>query len=96
MLEKLRTKFRVTTIDLLGMGASGRPHFKLRTARDCIEFFIHSIEAWMRTVKLDEQFILIGHSLGAYISVEFSLRYSHRVNKLILLSPAGIPEPPKD
>lgn len=78
------------------MGASGRPMFKLRTARDCIEYFIHSIEAWMRETNLDEPVVIVAHSLGANISTEFSLRYAHRVSKLILLSPAGIPEAPRD
>jgi len=37
---------------------------------------------------------LIGHSLGAYFSVAYALRYPDRVTKLILLSPAGVPRDP--
>jgi len=37
---------------------------------------------------------LIGHSLGAYFSVAYALKYPERVNKLILLSPAGFPRGP--
>jgi len=37
---------------------------------------------------------LIGHSLGAYFSVAYALRYPDRVSKLILLSPAGVPSDP--
>lgn len=96
MHDLLRKEFRMTTIDILGMGASGRPPFKLRTSRDCEEYFIHSIEAWMRNQKFNEKFVLIGHSLGGYISTQFSLRYPNRVSHLILLSPVGIPQPTKN
>ena len=50
MIKYLKEYFRVTTIDLLGMGASGRPPFELSTAQECIDFFVLSIRAWMETV----------------------------------------------
>ena len=96
MIDLLRHEFRITTIDMLGMGASGRPPFNLKTSRDSIEYFIHSIEAWVRSQKIKEKFVIIAHSYGGYISSEFSLRYPNRVSKLILLSPAGIPDQPKN
>jgi len=37
---------------------------------------------------------LVGHSLGGYLSVAYALRYPTRVNRLILLSPAGVPRDP--
>lgn len=96
MIDLLRHEFRITTIDMLGMGASGRPPFCHRTSRDSIQYFIHSIEAWIRHQNIKEKLIIIAHSYGGYISTEFSLRYPNRVSKLILLSPAGIPIPPKN
>ena len=48
LIELLRQEFRLTTIDILGMGGSGRPKFELGTCRDCISFFVYSLEAWMR------------------------------------------------
>jgi pimeloyl-ACP methyl ester carboxylesterase len=39
--------FRITTIDLFGLGASGRPSFNINDRQDCLDFFILSIEAWM-------------------------------------------------
>jgi cardiolipin-specific phospholipase len=41
-----------------------------------------------------ERMTLIGHSLGAYLSVAYALRHPERVSKLILLSPAGVPRGP--
>lgn len=40
-----------------------------------------------------EQFALVGHSLGGYLSATFALRHPHRVSNLVLVSPVGIPEP---
>lgn len=37
---------------------------------------------------------LVGHSLGAYMSVAYALKYPTRVSKLVLLSPAGVPRDP--
>jgi pimeloyl-ACP methyl ester carboxylesterase len=34
---------------------------------------------------------LIGHSLGGYLSTQYALRYPDRIQKLILMSPAGYP-----
>ena len=91
--DLLRREFRLTTIDLLGMGGSGRPPFEVETSRDAVSFFIHSIEAWIRKqekinssvgvtttgVDENEQIVLMGHSLGGFISGHFCLRYPERV-----------------
>jgi cardiolipin-specific phospholipase len=41
-----------------------------------------------------EKMTLIGHSLGGYLTVAYALKYPTRVDKLILLSPAGVPRDP--
>jgi cardiolipin-specific phospholipase len=41
-----------------------------------------------------EKMTLAGHSLGGYLSAVYALKYPDRVNKLILLSPAGVPRDP--
>lgn len=43
-----------------------------------------------------EKMTLVGHSLGAYFSVVYALKYPTRVNKLVLLSPAGVPRDPNN
>lgn len=48
-VDLLRREFRLTTIDLLGMGGSGRPPYIVKSSRDSVSFFIHSVEAWMRS-----------------------------------------------
>ena len=38
-----------------------------------------------------EKFVLMGHSLGGYISCCYALQYPQHVEKLILASPVGVP-----
>ncbi|PFH52663.1 hypothetical protein AMATHDRAFT_2057 [Amanita thiersii Skay4041] len=91
----------VYAVDWLGMGRSARPSFSVKAKRDDIpgrvleaeSFFIDSLEQWRAKVGL-EKMTLIGHSLGAYFSVAYALKYPSRVSKLILLSPAGVPRGP--
>ena len=88
-------------LDWLGMGRSARVPFTIKAKRDDIRgrveeaesFFIDSLEEWRSKMGL-EKMTLIGHSLGGYLSVVYALRYPTRVNKLILLSPAGVPRDP--
>lgn len=83
------------------MGRSARVPFRIKAKRDDIpgrvreaeSFFVDSLEEW-RTKMGVEKMTLIGHSLGAYFSVAYALRYPTRVHKLILLSPAGVPHNP--
>ena len=91
----------VYALDWLGMGRSARVPFTIKAKKDDIpgrvseaeSFFIDSLEQWRVKVGL-EKMTLVGHSLGAYFSVAYALKYPSRVNKLVLLSPAGVPRDP--
>ncbi|KIK99999.1 hypothetical protein PAXRUDRAFT_822095 [Paxillus rubicundulus Ve08.2h10] len=93
----------VYAVDWLGMGRSARVPFRIKSRRGDIpgrvreaeSFFVDSIEEWRTKMGL-EKMTLIGHSLGAYFSVAYALRYPTRVHKLILLSPAGVPHDPNN
>ncbi|KAG6903362.1 hypothetical protein C0995_013115 [Termitomyces sp. Mi166 len=91
----------IYALDWLGMGRSARVPFTIKAKRDDISgrvaeaesFFVDSLEEWRQKMGLDKM-TLIGHSLGAYFSTAYALKYPTRVNKLILLSPAGVPRDP--
>lgn len=91
----------VYALDWLGMGRSARVPFIIKAKRDDVagrvseaeSFFVDSLEEWRQKMNLDKM-TLVGHSLGAYFSVVYALKYPTRVNKLILLSPAGVPQGP--
>jgi cardiolipin-specific phospholipase len=92
----------VYALDWLGMGRSARVPFIIKAKREDTKgrvaeaesFFIDSLEEWREKMGL-EKMTLVGHSLGAYLSVAYTLRYPRRVSKLILLSPAGVPRGPE-
>lgn len=85
---------RVYAPDWLGTGRSGRPAYPSDPERDPpeagIRFFLDAFEEWREAHGL-ERFVLVGHSLGGYLSTLYALRHPERVAKLILASPAGLP-----
>ena len=91
--------WQLYALDLLGMGRSSRPPFKLKAKTrekqisEAEDWFIDSLEEW-RVKKNIDRFTLLGHSMGGYMAVAYALKYPGRLNKLILASPVGIPEDP--
>lgn len=87
----------VYSLDMLGWGLSSRPTFQ--TADDSVEaaedFFVESLEAW-RDVNNIPKMTLAGHSMGGYLSVAYCEKYPERVERLILLSPVGVPRSTHD
>jgi cardiolipin-specific phospholipase len=82
----------VYAIDMLGWGLSSRPDFILKddSVETTEQFFVESLESWRKKNKI-EKMILAGHSMGGYFSVAYSEKYPERVERLILLSPVGVP-----
>ena len=67
----------------------------LQSIRNAEDFFVESLEAWRKQQKLDKM-ILAGHSMGGYLSVAYCERYPQHVERLILISPVGVPSEPTD
>jgi len=90
---------KLYALDMLGMGRSTRTPFRVH-AKDAAgkiseaeSWFIDALEEWRILRKIDK-FTLLGHSMGGYMAVAYSLKYPGHLNKLILASPVGIPEDP--
>ena len=97
MIGYLSHYFRITTLDIFGMGGSGRPEFLPKTCHDCISFFMLSLRAWMLTTGYDqEEFAIAGHSLGGYLSSRYALLHPQNITNLILFSPVGVPMRPEN
>jgi cardiolipin-specific phospholipase len=90
---------RLYALDMLGMGNSSRPPFKIhaKTKEEQVieaeNWFIDALEEWRKARKI-ERFTLLGHSLGGYLAVSYAIKYPGHLKKLILASPVGIPKDP--
>ncbi|PIE48953.1 MAG: alpha/beta hydrolase [Flavobacteriales bacterium] len=78
--EKLSKNNRIITIDLLGHGKTGNIGY------------IHTMEnqadmvfTLLKSLKL-QKVILIGHSMGGYVSLAFADKYTHSVKGICLLN----------
>ena len=76
--------YEAGALDLLGHGDSGKPA--------CIDDY--SIEnvfghaaGWIESLALRQPAVLIGHSLGGYLALDYALRFPERVRALILVNP---------
>ena len=70
-------------LDLLGHGDSPKPRSRAYHIDWMFEHFLH----WMTSLRLTEPAILIGHSLGGYIALEYARRFSAWTRGLVLVSP---------
>lgn len=76
--------------DLYGMGCSYSDKKAPVTSPDtALEVYTRSIEEWRLDLKIDEFFIL-GHSLGAYMTTHYLKRYSPKVKGVFMMSCAGM------
>ncbi|MEL7108408.1 MAG: alpha/beta hydrolase [Pseudomonadota bacterium] len=77
--------FRTLRFDHFGRGWSDRP-----STRYDVEFYDRALIELLDYVGVDEPFGLAGLSMGGPIVSEFTARYPERVNRLVLLVPAGL------
>lgn len=71
-------------LDLLGHGESAKPRSLAHYTSDSVFAHLHD---WIDSLELDEPAILIGHSLGGYLSLQYALRYPERVRGMVLVNP---------
>ena len=82
-------------IDWLGNGLSSRPKFNCKTTAETEEFYVESLEQWRKSMGL-KKMILCAHSLGAYCSILYAIKYPQNIDHLVLISPVGLPEKPEE
>lgn len=76
--------FKVIAPDLIGFGYSDKP-----LADYTPEFFSDFLEKFFLSANLQRPHI-IGSSLGGQIAAEFATSHSEHIEKLVLVSPAGV------
>src|SRR5258706_16342363 len=70
-------------LDILGHGDSPKPTSRAYQMEWLFENFMN----WMRSLHLTEPAILIGHSLGGYLALEYARRVPVWTRVLILVNP---------
>jgi len=83
-IKHLREKRRAVAFDLPGHGLSDPPS----NGDYLAETLAEDIDIVARSLNLD-QFVLVGHSLGASISIAYAGENPHRVKGLLLVDPSG-------
>lgn len=88
LMAELRHTFHIYSIDMYGLGSSSRPKLKSFDFNHVVSFFVEGLEAWRQKLNL-QNFVLMGHSMGGYISSHWVRLKNPPLKMLYLLSPAG-------
>jgi len=83
-LQALAQKNRVIALDLRGHGLSDKPSSGYDMS--CMQA---DLEAALEILKVDGNFVLVGHSFGGAIVTDYSINHPERVEGLILMATAG-------
>src|SRR5258706_10851907 len=70
-------------LDILGHGDSPKLDSRAYQMDWMFEHFMH----WIRSLRLTEPAIIVGHSLGGYLALEYARRFSAWTRGLILVNP---------
>ena len=72
------------SIDLLGHGSGSRP----TSINDYqYQYLSEDFVNWVDRLKLDQPPVLLGHSLGGYLALDYALHAGHAVRGLVLIAP---------
>jgi 2-hydroxy-6-oxonona-2,4-dienedioate hydrolase len=83
-LPALSSSYRCVAVDMLGNGFSDKPD------RDYeIPAYLDHVQGVMRVLGI-EQAHFVGMSLGAWVAAAMAIRHPERVDRLVLMSPAGL------
>ena len=76
--------FTAHALDLLGHGESAKPDDPRLYH---VESIYRHFQDWVESLKLDSPPVLIGHSLGGYLSLVHAIRHPEAVRCLVLIDP---------
>ena len=85
-VERMKDKYRIVRIDVPGFGLTGA----ISDGDTSIEAIVDRVHALTEYLGLDKV-VLVGNSLGGYISWNFAATYPEKVSAMILLDAAGYP-----
>lgn len=74
---------RLITVDLLGFGTSPKPEWLRYNVREQAR----ALRTTLRSLRVRGRLIIVGHSLGSLIAIEYAKRYPRSVSSLTLCAP---------
>lgn len=83
MPDLVATGYSTYALDLLGHGDSPKPPDPAYQMAWLVDHFV----AWINGLRLAEPPVLIGHSLGGYVALEYARRYPEHTRGLVLVDP---------
>lgn len=83
VIPKLPRTMRVIALDLIGFGESPKPTW----AKYDVAMQARSLRWTLEDMGVHEPIILIGHSLGSLVAIEYAKRHTDDVRSLVLCSP---------
>ncbi len=83
-LTHFADRHRVVALDLRGHGLSDAP-----TGRYDLPTLLGDLEQALEALQVRRPFVLIGHSFGGALGVEYALRHPARVSHLVLIAASG-------
>jgi pimeloyl-ACP methyl ester carboxylesterase len=81
--ELVQEGYACFALDLLGHGDSPKPASRAYQ----MEWMYQHFAGWVRSLHLSEPAILIGHSLGGYLALEYARRVPAWTRSLVLVDP---------
>jgi pimeloyl-ACP methyl ester carboxylesterase len=88
-LELASQGYSCYALDLLGHGESAKPD---KPEEYHVETLYKHFIDWVEKLTFDTPPILVGHSLGGYLSIMHALRHPEHVRALVLIDPFYSPE----
>jgi pimeloyl-ACP methyl ester carboxylesterase len=82
--ELSRQGFRGLAPDLLGHGNSDKP---AEPEAYTFERLYRSLEDWIASIEFDEPIILVGHSMGGHLALQYAFNHIDKVRSLVLIDP---------
>jgi len=84
-LQSLSQKNRVVALDLRGHGLSDKPSSGYDMPR-----ILTDIETALEILKIENKFVLVGHSFGGAVITDYAIKNPERIEGLILMATAGV------
>ena len=83
MPELASAGYHSYALDLLGHGDSPKPEERSYK----IKWVLRHLERWIDSLALTEPPVIIGHSLGGYLTLRYTLRHPEQTRALVLVNP---------